>query len=123
MLSQSSALLAPHARWRSRAVTYEEPGASLGEPACASTTPGRPELHDAAPVKPRYWAWADLMRRAFEIDVLACPRCGGRMRLVATIEDPRVIRQILARLGLPAEVPPPRPPPARPAGLFAGVPA
>jgi hypothetical protein len=21
----------------------------------------------------RHWAWADLMRRAFEIDVLACP--------------------------------------------------
>jgi hypothetical protein len=51
------------------------------------------------------------MRRAFDIDVLACPRCGGRMRLIATVEDPRVIRQILAHLGLPTEVP--RPPPAR----------
>jgi uncharacterized protein YbaR (Trm112 family) len=28
----------------------------------------------------------DLMRRAFGFDVLACPRCGGRLRLVATIE-------------------------------------
>ena len=26
------------------------------------------------------------MRHAFDIDVLACPRCGGRLRLVATIE-------------------------------------
>jgi hypothetical protein len=33
-------------------------------------------------------AWADLMRRAFDIDVLACPRCGGRLRLIATVEDP-----------------------------------
>jgi len=36
------------------------------------------------------------MRHAFDIDVLACPRCGGRLRLVATIEDPHVIRAILA---------------------------
>lgn len=47
--------------------------------------------------------------------------CGGRMRLIATIEDPRVIRQILAHLGLPTEVPQPRPPPARAADLFADL--
>src|SRR2546428_724189 len=45
---------------------------------------------------PRHWAWADLMRRAFDIDVLACPRCGGRLRLIATLEDPGAIRAILA---------------------------
>lgn len=47
---------------------------------------------------PRYWAWADLMRRAFDIDVLACPRCGGRLRLIVTVEDPDAIRAILAAL-------------------------
>jgi uncharacterized protein YbaR (Trm112 family) len=36
------------------------------------------------------------MRRAFDIDVLACPRCGGRLRLMATVEDPDAIRAILA---------------------------
>jgi hypothetical protein len=44
----------------------------------------------------RHWAWADLMRRAFDIDVLACPRCGRRLRLMATGEDPGTIRAILA---------------------------
>jgi len=34
-------------------------------------------------------AWAELLRRTFQIDVLACPECGGRLRLLATIEDPR----------------------------------
>jgi hypothetical protein len=34
------------------------------------------------------------------------------MRVVATIEDPVVIRKILAHLGLPTDVPAPRPPPA-----------
>jgi hypothetical protein len=40
------------------------------------------------------------MRRAFDTDVLACPRCGGRMILLATIEDPAVIHRILTHLGL-----------------------
>ena len=51
------------------------------------------------------------MRRAFEVDVLACPRCGGRLRLVALIEASAVARRILRHLGLPADVP--RPSPAR----------
>jgi len=45
------------------------------------------------------------------------------MRLLATIEDPRVVRRILAHLGLPTEVPQPRPPPAQAADLFADIPA
>jgi hypothetical protein len=40
------------------------------------------------------------MRRAFEADVLACPRCGGRMMVLATIDDPAVIHRILTHLGL-----------------------
>jgi hypothetical protein len=28
-----------------------------------------------------------LMRRTFGFDVLACPRCGGRLRLIALIEQ------------------------------------
>jgi hypothetical protein len=31
------------------------------------------------------------MRRAFDLDVLACPRCGGRLRLIGLILDPRTI--------------------------------
>jgi hypothetical protein len=61
----------------------------------------------------RHWAWAQLMQRAFGIDVLACPRCTGRLRLVATVEDPQVVRAILESLGVAAEAPrpaPPRPP-------------
>jgi hypothetical protein len=49
---------------------------------------------DDAGVKPtpRAWTWAALMHRAFAIDVLACPHCGGRLRLIATLHDPAVIR-------------------------------
>jgi hypothetical protein len=31
--------------------------------------------------------------------VLACPRCGGRMIVLATIDDPAVIARILTHLG------------------------
>ncbi len=45
------------------------------------------------------------MRRAFGFDVLACPRCGGRLRLIALIDQASVIQQILGHLGLPTEIP------------------
>ena len=45
------------------------------------------------------------MRRVFAIDVLACAGCGGRLRFLATIEDPPVVTKILAHLGLPTERP------------------
>jgi hypothetical protein len=50
--------------------------------------------------------WATLMRRTFDLDVLACPRCSGRMRIVADIEDPAVAAKILAHLGKPTRAPP-----------------
>jgi hypothetical protein len=43
------------------------------------------------------------MRRAFEADVLACPRCGGRMVVLATIDDAAVIQRILTHLRLSME--------------------
>jgi hypothetical protein len=50
------------------------------------------------------------MRCAFAIDVLACPRWGGRLRVIATVEDPLAVRQILAAQPL-AQPLRPRPPP------------
>jgi hypothetical protein len=55
----------------------------------------------------------------FELDVLACPRCGGRMSVIATIEAGDVMRKILGHLGLPTE--PPSPLPARPPPLAGGL--
>ena len=57
------------------------------------------------------------MRRSFGLDVLACPRCGGRLRLIALIDETAVIARILRHLHLPTEVPTPRPGQASP--LFA----
>ena len=62
---------------------------------------GRAEGARCGAAKPRYWTWAALMRRAFDLDVLCCPRCAGRMELIAHIDDPSVIHRILGHLGLP----------------------
>ena len=50
--------------------------------------------------------WAELLQRVFEIDVLCCPNCGGRMRILAAITDPEAARRILECLSLPARAPP-----------------
>lgn len=103
-------VLAPNSRWRRAVVPSPTPdllvGASraqaqpLAESAVAAASGVPAGLRRA---RPKYRAWADLMRRAFESDVLACPRCPGRMVMLATIEDPAVIRRILAHLGLPLD--------------------
>ena len=46
--------------------------------------------------------------------MLDCPRCGGRLRLLALIEHARVVERILRHLGLPTDRPEPRPPLAPP---------
>ena len=55
---------------------------------------------------------ACLLKRVFDIDIEQCPRCGARLKIIATIVDPRVIITILTHLGLPARAP------ARPLPLF-----
>jgi len=85
-------VLAPHSSWRARGVAHRAAPAEM--PVVARTTPGTHDGPTMTPA-PRHWAWADLMRRAFAIDVLACPRGGGRLRLIATVEDLDAIRAIL----------------------------
>ena len=41
-------------------------------------------------------AWAQRLKRVFNIDVNTCIHCGGAVRIVACIEQPAAIRTILA---------------------------
>jgi hypothetical protein len=75
--------------------------------------PNTPEV-DAGP-RPRTpgaWTWPALMRRVFDLDVLACPHCGDRLRVIAIVQDPAAVRTILTPLGraLSTEAPGPAPP-------------
>lgn len=56
---------------------------------------------DACAHSPKRWtAWATLMQRVFAVDVLECPRCGGKMKILATIHPPEATTAILESLGL-----------------------
>ncbi|MCE9593676.1 MAG: transposase, partial [Planctomycetes bacterium] len=89
-------VLAPAAQWRDLIV-----------PVVASSPDSSPETCCAS----RRSTWAELLQRVFAIDVLACPYCGAKRKLVALINDGVVVRKILAHLGLPTE--PPQLAPAR----------
>lgn len=50
--------------------------------------------------------WARLLARVFNIDVETCIKCGGKMKIIAAIEDPKAIRKILEHMGLDTKPPP-----------------
>ena len=50
--------------------------------------------------------WAELLTKVSAVDVLACPDCGGRLHVIASIADDVVARRILLHLGLDSRGPP-----------------
>jgi hypothetical protein len=80
-------ILAPAAGYRSAVVP-------------ASTTEAPPKTPPAPErLTPYRLPWADLLRRVFLLDVLQCPRCHGRMRIVAAVTEPVAVEKILRHLG------------------------
>jgi hypothetical protein len=69
--------------------------------------------------RPRRLAWSEFLRRVFAIDVLECPRCRGRLRLLAAIHPPDATQSILECLDLPSRAPPMAAP--QPDGAEGGV--
>ena len=106
-LIRYSGVFAPSAAWRRRinpkeAVTEAE--TTVRESPQENKTAKDMRLH------PRRYAWAELLKRVFAVDVLQCDRCGGRMKILCAINPPNAIRKILDCIGLPS-----RPPPISPA--------
>ncbi|MEM6673038.1 MAG: transposase [Planctomycetota bacterium] len=77
-----------------------------------SPEPRQPADGDDSCARANRRCWAELLERTFAVDVLRCPKCGGRRHRIATITDPIVARKILLHLGLRDE--PPELAPARP---------
>jgi hypothetical protein len=55
--------------------------------------------------KERRTTWARLLKRVFDVDVETCDLCGGKVKIIAAIKKPEVIKKILDHIGLPS-VPP-----------------
>ena len=85
-------VLAAASKWRPRILPHP---AAL-EPA-SDDKPKRKGSHD--------WPWAQLMARTFALDVEKCPKCDGRMKLVALVQDPKSIARFLRHIGEPREPP------------------
>ena len=108
-------VLAPRAAWRALVVQF----GTIGSPAVTEGDDDVEEHPDAADRgRGHNYPWAALMRRSLGLDVLDCPRCGGRLTLIAVIDDPAVIRRVLRHLGLSTEVPEPQPARAPPVLLL-----
>jgi hypothetical protein len=98
-----------------RMANQEEAGPSARRPATpasekstetAAALGERRRVSGTAPLRDRRLSWSQLLRRVFSVDVLQCDRCGGRMRIVAAIDQPEVIRAILECLGMNSRAPP-----------------
>ena len=52
--------------------------------------------------KPKAYSmtWTQRLKRVFAIEIEKCEKCGGPVRIIASIEDPDVIQKILKHLGL-----------------------
>ena len=42
--------------------------------------------------------WARRLKRVFGIELESCTRCGGKLEVIARIEEPQIIAKILAHL-------------------------
>ena len=66
-----------------------------------------PDAKDAEHVHvgSRYIPWAELMMRTFKLDVLECPRCRGRMKLLAMVTELGEVRRFLDGLDVASALP------------------
>ena len=55
-------------------------------------------LGKTAEERHRAMTWMQRLKRVFNIDIETCERCGGKVKMIASIEDPAVIAHILKHL-------------------------
>jgi hypothetical protein len=53
----------------------------------------------------RYRPWAELLKRTFGVDGLECPKCKGRMKLLAVVTEAKSIQRMLRHVGEATEPP------------------
>lgn len=90
-LTRYHGVFAPHSKLRA-AVTPAHRGVGVAkQPATAEPQKPPTPKHVAM-------SWARRLKRLFGIQIEGCVRCGGRLKIIASIEEPEVIARILAHL-------------------------
>jgi hypothetical protein len=110
-LVRYSGVLAPNAKMRPHVI----PGLTRAKIKAKEEKNKDPD--EKTPIKKS--SWAKLLARVFEIDISKCIHCNGKMKIIASIKDPPVIKRILTYLGL-SPIPPPLAP-ARMRELFVSM--
>lgn len=93
-LTRFHGVLAPHYKYRDLVV-----------PKKVESLPSLEEDRKNEKVKSMRASWARLLKRVFDVDVETCGVCGGKVKIIAAIKKPEVIRKILDHIGMPS-VPP-----------------
>jgi hypothetical protein len=83
-------VLAPSSKLRARIIPKPVVAPESDTAEASNTPPNRRGSH--------YRPWAELLKRTFDIDV-RCPRCEGRMKLVAMVTEPASAKRLLRHLG------------------------
>ncbi len=110
-LTRFHGVVGPHYKYRKLIVPKKKVELSL----VAGADAAHPADSDKPPASFKRIAWAQLLKRVFNIDVTVCSHCKGKVKIIAAIEDPKVIKKILNHMGLPSSAPrlaPARGPPA-----------
>jgi hypothetical protein len=55
--------------------------------------------------KSGYIDWQTLLKKVFKIDISVCPKCQGRMKVIAVINEKKIIKKILDHMGLGSDPP------------------
>ena len=79
-LTRFHGVFAPNSKQREHIVPRREPKAQVPDKPMAPMT------------------WMQRLKRVFAIDIETCPKCGGKLRVIACIEDPDVIATILEHI-------------------------
>jgi hypothetical protein len=91
-------VLAPASARRARIKPQTQP---VAQPAAAAPREDDPpHAHGSA-----YRAWAELLKRTFDIDVLECAKCHGPMKLIALVLDLQSAARYFAKIGERVDVP------------------
>jgi hypothetical protein len=90
-------VLASASRWRARVAPRRKTDQEGDERVPEELSPSR--------CGGNYRPWAELLKRTFDVDVLECTSCQGRMKLVAMVTDPASVRRYLAAQGELTDVP------------------
>jgi Putative transposase len=111
-LTRFHGILAPAAKWRPLIVPLPEVQFGACRHAPAGAKAGFHREGETGTVRVpsapqgKNYSWSALLKRAFDIDVLICERCGERVRVIAAIQEPETIQKILNHLDLPSRPPP-----------------